>query len=226
MSTKTSPKTVSKDAFVFTDLFCGGDLGQSELFRRQNTSVNNRVMRRAKHPEHMPFVELHQTMCAVSGKVRFVSKINNSAFPAIRNFANFRQIWIFAINARRQTICPVFFITSLVIFLHCARVHIFEAVGLNLTRLQDAFLGTIFSNRTASFRTDKLSLTDTANNGRISPIRHYILALFLAFISAFQRTVNLRVIYKLERDCTFRTLFIRHTFIIPQTYFACNLTTE
>lgn len=156
---------------VITDLFCGGLFKQSDFQRLQNASINNRVMSRTKNPEHMTFVVFHNPMRSHSGMFRFVSNINYPIFATARRFTSLRQIRIFFVESRRQSIAPVFRPTILIVSFHRFGVHIFEAIRLSLTRFQNTPVRAVFTNRAAVFRTNKFFRAKTANNGCVFPVR-------------------------------------------------------
>lgn len=156
---------------VVTDLFCGGLHGQTDCRRRQNSSVNKRVMSRTKNPEHMAFVMFHNPMRSHSGMFRFVCNVNHSIFAATCRLTSPRQIRVFFVKARRHSIASVFRPTVSIVLFHCFGIHIFETIRLPLPRLQNTFVRTIFANRTAVFGTNKFFLANAAFNRRIFPIR-------------------------------------------------------
>lgn len=205
MTTSTKIKTI-----IAADFWAGGLFNQAEFRRLQYASVNDGVMRRAKYPEHLTFVKFHQSVCSLSGILRFVSKIKDSIFFTIRHFANFWQVGMFSINAVGQTVSSVFFKSFLDRVLKPFWICFFEVGRLFISSFVNTFIGTIFTNRTAIFRADKFFTAYSTNNRRISPIRDDVFTLPLGFITTRQSAISLRIIFRCKRLITSFAISCNH----------------
>lgn len=85
------------------DLFCGA-LRQPKICGLADAAVDQFVMRRAEHPEHVPFIPAHRSMGSVASELWAMGSLQDASLVASARFAEPRQVRISLVETNHQRV--------------------------------------------------------------------------------------------------------------------------